>query len=420
MELVENGFMSGLDAIQVRNNAKQLMGFSKQWNAGDTLRAFYPIGWDKNGKPQLAVGALWAHAINDAKALGLQAITIPSTCKFDRYGTLLTEPDITYQFSKIAPAFLEGQHQLEIAEIENKTWPDNATQRTAISECDMKYSKDAKNPIRPIIGTAKYNIYVEVASVKLVNDVPDTKTFAVSTQSVSNQLMNELYMILEDKKYKLKPGDRFLEVEWQYPVNSNKSESGRLAKPNGIATEYKLETQFPEQFKLMQPFLDQLSMDPEAIQHHAVKSLDMQRVRGALAKFAYRNSACLDILEGDAYDVLIRNAQAVEALDFRWAIKNEKLLGDIDKKLAELKAKDEDIDAIKRQAMAESESVEKPVTQEEIAEAPKFSDILGEEAMQEEFVPEAKTISPDIVDLMNGPMRERDDIGDDITMPVLP
>lgn len=383
-------------AMRTQTNSRQLAAYSKCWNAGDTLRVYYPIVWDeKEGMYSFAIGSVWGHNINDAKALGLGAIFIPSTCQFDDYGTLTTPPDIAYSFSRIAPLFIKGQHDFEIRDIESRKWPSESAKREAVAECEIKYSKDNKNPVKPIIGKCGYNIYIEVLSVKMVNDVPDLNTIQVSIQKVSNQLATDLCMILSDKKFAPKDDEghtaSFLEVEWKYPTDTNKAESGRKAKPNGVSAEYRLESTHPDIYEKIKGHFSRVAHDAEAIQHHAVKSVDQKQVKGALSRYAFYNSQYLDALENkDDQDQLVNAAPIIAEVDFAWAIKNEDLAQRINKALQETgKNENEEFEKAKAEAMAKADEPET---------APTFGDVMsgiGEE--------EADMIPEGMRDLMANP-----------------
>ena len=99
--------LSARGAQKTRNESKKLSMYSKQWAPGDTLRVLYPVYWE-NGRPELAVGAVWGHSVSDIKGLGLKTAFIPSTNSFNEDGEPIGPADITYQFSMIAGAFVQG------------------------------------------------------------------------------------------------------------------------------------------------------------------------------------------------------------------------------------------------------------------------------------------------------------------------
>ena len=65
-----------------RQAAKKLMGYSKQWAPGDTMRLFIPLIWLEDGRPDFMVGKVWGFPVNAVKELGLHTIFIPSTVPF--------------------------------------------------------------------------------------------------------------------------------------------------------------------------------------------------------------------------------------------------------------------------------------------------------------------------------------------------
>ena len=159
--------LSARGAQRTKDESKKLQMYSKQWLPGDTLRVFYPIYWE-NGKPEIAVGAVWGHNVSDIKKLGLKTAFIPSTTEFDENAMPIGQPDIPYQFSQIARVFVNGMKAAEEEAVAKKNWPTEAARKDALKSIEEKY--DAKNntkAVKPIIGKAMYYITTEVVSIKV-------------------------------------------------------------------------------------------------------------------------------------------------------------------------------------------------------------------------------------------------------------
>ena len=202
---------------KTRNDSKKLGMYSKQWSPGDTLRVFYPIYWE-DGQPEIAVGALWGHNVSDIKGLGLKTAFIPSLTEF-RDGVPVGKPDLTYQFSLIAPVFVAGAKLQEEANILSKKFPTEAARKEALKTIEEKYdSKNNMSAVKPIIGRAQYYISTEVVSFKFNNGIYDKESIALSSAPLSGQTIDRLYAILNDPKYRPAEGEERLEVEWKYPV----------------------------------------------------------------------------------------------------------------------------------------------------------------------------------------------------------
>lgn len=406
--------MSGRAAQRTKNEAMNLQSYSKQWAPGDVLRAYYPIFW-QDGLPEIAVGAIWGHNVGDVKELGLQTIFIPSTNEFSKDGQPIGTPDITYQFSRIARVFIEARKKVEEKTIADKQWPSESAKRKAFGDLEAKYSKDAKNPVKPIISNPIYKIFTEVLSVKLTNDKPDINTIAVSSANMSSQLIDQLYMILGDSKYALTEEDQFLEVEWKYPVNSEKSESGRIAKPAGLTFEYRICNQFPELYNQISQQFGKVSRDPTSIIRRATRSVDLARVKSALTSYCYLNSQGLDLFTDgeDARARLVSNSDVVKELDFLGAITNADLVKDINEKLAEMDVQEKARNAI--EAKTQPEEIPEPAAI--LPDAPNIDQVLEDNAAAErELELHATNIPQSTMELLQNEHLSEEEGDEDLTI----
>ncbi len=306
--------LSGRAAQKTKNESRKLTMYSKQWLPGDVLHVFYPIFWD-NGRPELAVGAVWGHKVSDLKGLGLKTTFIPSTTAFDEDGQPIGQPDVTYQFSLIAKVFIDGKKALEEQALQAKKFPTEALRKEALKDLEDRY--DTKNNLRaerPIIQRASYVISTEVISIKYANYVPDPKTIAHTSAPLSNDLINAIYSLMDNPKYAPQEGDTFFEVEWTYAPDPDKAQSGRKSKPAGLTSEYKLASQFPEAYKQVESFMPNVSMNAETIVRRATKSVDPAKVRAAIAQYSFMHSEDLDAADEENTEVLIRNVDLLKDL----------------------------------------------------------------------------------------------------------
>lgn len=328
--------LSARGAQRKREESKKLSMYSKQWLPGDVLRVFYPIYW-VDGKPEIAVGAIWGHSVSDIKGLGLKTAFIPSTTEFDENAMPIGPADITYQFSQIAKVFVNGAKRVEEQAVMSKNWPNESSRKEALKAIEDKYdTKNNRQAVRPIIGKAQYYISTEVLSIKLVNEVPNTDSIAVTSAPLSNQTIDRLYAIMSDPKYAPQEGDQFLEVEWKYPTNSDKGESARSAAPVGLTPEYRIMNQFPDAYSKLESMMPNVIRDSASITRRATRSVDPSRVRAALTQYAFLKSEYLDAADEEDAETLCKHCDLVKELDIVRTITNQELVGKIQSAIAEM------------------------------------------------------------------------------------
>ena len=330
--------LSARGAQKTRDDSKKLSMYSKQWSPGDVLHVYYPIFW-QDGHPEIAVGAVWGHNVSDIKALGLKTAFIPSTNEFSEDGTPIGQPDITYQFSQIAKVFINGMKLEEEATIEKKKWPSESARKEALKSLDEKYdTRTNMKAIKPIIGRAQYYISTEVVSIKIANGGPDLKSIAHTSAPLSDKVIKKLYMLMENPKFAPKPEDKFFEVEWTYPAESEKSASANAASPEGLTTGYHLSEQYPEAYSSVSALFPNVSTDSQSITRRATRSVDPNRVRAALTQYSFLNSQYLDIASEEDVELLVKNVHVFKELDLLRSLESEDLANKIKAALEELKA----------------------------------------------------------------------------------
>lgn len=402
--------LSARGAQKTRDESKKLQMYSKQWSPGETLRVFYPIFWD-GGRPEIAVGAIWGHNVSDIKALGLKTAFIPSTTEFDENAMPIGVPDITYQFSQIAKVFVNGQKSVEEAVIMKKNWPNETSRKEALKTLEERFdTKNNTQAVRPIIGRAQYYISTEVLSIKLVNDIPDTETLVLSSAPLSKQTIDKLYLIMDDPKYAPQAGDKFLEVEWKYPTNTDKSKSAKTASPVGLTAEYRLQNRNPEAYNAVAGQFDSVSRESDTIVRRATRAIDPARVKAAITQYAFLNSEYLDAAIDDDVEVLTRHADLVKELDITRVITNEELAAKIEEAIREMEVKrptvPEEIPTPVAASPAMPEDVASSVASAmqdvpdltPVAGAPTMQSLLSEESAAPTHVPDAM---PNIQSLLN-------------------
>ena len=379
--------MSARVAQKTKNESKKLSGYSKQWLPGDTLHTFYPIFWE-DGQPQLAAGAVWGFPVSDVKVLGLKTIFIPSSNEFNEDGQPIGTPDITYQFSLIARTFVEGKRALEEEAIMKKKFPSEAARKEALKDLEYRYdTKNNMSAVQPIIRRANYTISTEVVSVKMANNLPDPNTIAHTSAPLSNDLINTLYQIMETPRFAPQEGDNFLEVEWSYVSDPNKSVSGRKSKPVGLTPEFRIQNQFPDVWPKIEGMMTNVSMDAQTIVRRSTRSVDLSKVKAAIAQYCYMNSECLDAADEQSTEILVRNAALLKDLDVIGILSNTELADKLNAELAEA-----------AQASIPASNPQLPEMEIPAAATPAPAQ---EAPAPEPAAPVENTVSPDVLAAMN-------------------
>lgn len=375
--------MSARGAQQTRDRSSKLNSYSKCWLPGDTLRVFYPIYWE-NGNPELAVGAVWGHNVNDMKACGIKTPFIVSSTEFDDNKKPIGQPDIAYQFSCIAPIFIRGMKAVEEAKIAEKKFPTEASRREALNALDAKYdTKNNANAVKSVISPPVYYIATEVLCVKWGNNGPDMKSVQHVAAPLSRKVINNIYQIMDKPQFRPEEGAEFIEIEWSYPVNTDKGQSGRDASPAGVTQEYKMQTQYPTEYDTLAYSFSSVSHDSETIIRRATRSIDMNEIRNALTQYSVVNSEFLDVASAEDVERLERNWSVVKELDIVGCLTNESLINTFKRKFAEV------------------EELEKIAPEPAPAPEPE-----PEEPPKEEVTPEpgaAPNVAPSLDSLLNNP-----------------
>lgn len=302
-------------AMQTRADSQKLVGFGQMWQPGDQGTAYYPVITDeKTGKLDLLVGCIWGHPA-DPKALGLKTIFIPSLTDMDESGVPVGTPDITYQFAKIAKAFIDGEKQSKIDKAMSKNWPTEAARKAALDEIENEF--DTKNNMKakkPVVGKVKLLITTEVLYVPIENDVPQPDKARVVTQSLSDERIRKLIALLDDSKYAPGEGEDYLEVQYNFPA-TDKAQAGK-ADPVGQVPEYRLKVKFPEQWKSIESQLELLPKNSETIarRNFSYRKFDEKKIKNALTTYSIMQSEYLEKLHEDDTERLIKNAEIMDTL----------------------------------------------------------------------------------------------------------
>lgn len=296
-----------------RQATRKLRNYSKQWNPGDTMRCFIPLIWYDDGRPDFLIGQVWGHPVNDVKELGLHTTFIPSLTPFDSNGYPIGTPDITYQFSRVAPIFVNGMRAGEMARIAAKPWASDAQRETKLDEVKKKYDKTNPNRVQPIIGGAKFVIMSEVISIKYVENQGCVKdSCAMSSWAMSDKQLRQCFALMDNPKFTPQKGAQYFEFEITYPPDPEKSKSGAAAVPAGITPEYALCNKYPMDFQTVESYFLSWSTDSETIRQRATTSISADAIQDAIRNYCMVNSEFLDTLDNeDDIKVLTNNISVV-------------------------------------------------------------------------------------------------------------
>lgn len=329
--------LGATSALKTKDSGKRLQNFSKTWVPGMTLRVFYPIYWDDEVMaPQLLVGAIYGHKVNDMQALGLKTTFIPSLCQIDENGDPIGEPDLTYQFSMIAPLFIQGRKTKEVNACNRKPWPDENMHRSALADIEHKYdTKNNLKAVKPVIGKLDYLITTEAVVVPVVDGKPEVDKVQTVSQPLNGTKITTIDAILRDKKYGVTPEDTFIEVEYKFPVDTEKSTSGQKATLSGITPEYKLCNTYPDLFAQIKSRFPMIATDSDLITRRAVKMVDENRIKQAISTYSIMQSDDFSELSDEYADKLCKSTELVHSLGLYQTLPE----GTLKAKLAEALAK---------------------------------------------------------------------------------
>lgn len=389
------------DVRRERSSSRKFNGFNKSWKVGDKLSVFFPIEWcpeyDNNGNiievqevdnmghlcfeedgvtPKMTqkgvwdvvTGDIWGHKVNNMKEFNVGGSFIPSLTdvyegrpvRFERdengyimydkdTGKPLYEPvpgDVTYQFSTIAPLFINGMKQQELSRILNKKFPTEDMRREAIQTIEDKYdtSKSMKAP-RAVVGRLMLYASTEVIVVPMdASDkyMPD-KAAQYTYEFTSDQRFSNILQILDDVKFKPRDlSQKWIEVQMTFNANTDdekgRAEAGRKAAPIGLTPEYTMQKRDPDAFTKISSLLAMLPQDNEMISHRnfSYQKKEERKIARAIEQYVALNSEYLDSIQKEDDETRLLQ-QAYKLMKFKALdnMANEELKAKIEKSYEE-------------------------------------------------------------------------------------
>ena len=323
-----------------RKATKKLAMYSKQWSPGDTVHVLYKVfKVEETQNYEFMAGMCWGYPVNDIKGLGLKTTFIPALCKFNADGQPIGKPDILWRFSRLAPSFVKGAHEAEIANIMKKPGCDDAMRRSLIRDCDEKYdTKNNIDAIRPVIGRATPLIVLEALVVPMKEGVPTFDTLVVAMQPVSDTLSDRLTGILQTDKFKPVDGEDWIEIEYAYPMDAKKSVSGQKVVPTGVVAEDRISVKFPAQWEKIKIAMSGMSSDSDMIIKRSTSAVSEARIITALSKYVSYHSDDLNScsLADDALEGLTSTIGVIHELNRDAIVTDPKVKEILDKAIVEI------------------------------------------------------------------------------------
>lgn len=333
-------------ALKQREDSMKLGGFSKMWKVGDQGIVYYPVIRDEEtGRLDLLVAAVWGHPV-DMQQLGLKVTFIPTHSEINDRGEPVT-PDITYQFSRIARLFTEGEKEERKQRVMAKDWTGQppAAQAKALQDIEDEYdTKTNMKAKKAAVQRLTLLITTECLYVPVENDVPQPDKARLVSQSLSNDRIAKLLALLNNSMFKpnYDAGENWLEVSYTFTSSRNdKGEAGR-ADPQGISSEMKLSRRYPEAFNAIQGRLSGLPKDSSTIErrNYSYREVSEGAIKQALSTFCVVNQDNLSYLTEEGEEILVKNASVVDTL--RIKVQKPELREMIDSAIAEMATENTD------------------------------------------------------------------------------
>lgn len=292
--------LGATEAQKTRVSSRKSGFFSKQWNPGDTARVLYPVFRNDNGEWELLAGAKYGHQI-DPEQISIEGKTfIPSLAECDADGEVV-KPDLLMRFSKIAKAFLEGEKQIKLNELDSKTFTSKEQEfevrKAILDKYDPKNtSADArKQCVRP----RDMVIITECIYVPFASEVPVASEAALVTQPLSGERIASLIAILKDPQYPVYQVDGLpddmgvLETSYAFPTGARNT-AGKT-QPSGVSEAYLIKSKYPKEYNILASKLLTLPVDSEMITKRAWQFIKVpeSRIRAALSNYCIIQSANL-------------------------------------------------------------------------------------------------------------------------------
>ena len=246
--------------------------------------------------------------------------------------------DITAQFAKIAPAFIEGEKADKLNALRSRNFPNEELKRAAFAEVEKEYDQHNVNAVKPVVQKLSYIITTEVLYIPIKNDVPDVDNMQVVSQQLSDKKARALKTILTNPIYMPDDEVPYLQVSISFPAGK-RQESGQ-ALPTGITKDYRVERRYPDAFNNIKSFMEMLPLDSELIAAHNIsyKKYTETQIRNALMQYAAMQAYCIEALDevhdNEMYERVVTNGKVLDDLSILPSLKKDTLVERIREEIA--------------------------------------------------------------------------------------
>ena len=300
--------LSGRNALRTRQQSRRLGGFGQMWKSGEQGIVYYPLTKTEDGQLDVLVASCWGHNINP-KEVGLKRIFVPTLSIIE--DGVPKVPDITYQFSKIAPLFLAGAKESKVANIMAKNMSESQ-RKTVLKKIDEDFEK-----LSPVVGKLRMVISTECVYVPLdSNGNPDVEKARLVSQDLSDARLNAILAILDNKQFGVEPDATYVEVMYSFGTSNVRQEDGKVT-PTGVTKEYSLQNRFPNDWPRIDQLLTGLPDTSETIEkrNSSFHMVEEGEISSAIASYSAIESGSLDSLSSEEdLDRLKKNAEIVSRL----------------------------------------------------------------------------------------------------------
>lgn len=339
------------NSVQLINSSMKLRTATKAWGVGDKCTFLYPfvcyLDRDSSGNPMadnachffLRTAAIYGFDA-DYKQVGMSFISTRMAIDSDMrpIGT----PDITYQFSFLAPLLVKAEMEEQLDALKKQNWDilGESAYRNARQKIEDQYDRSKNmNAKRPAVGRLKLKLITETAVIRHnlngASEQPELeakakdKSSGVYLQAVSNNRREKLTTLANDPLYGIKaqnPGVvfedgsvYFLEVMYNFTsASGNVAEAGR-ADPQGVAYTVSLRQRFPECAAGVQDMLNRVSKTAADIKSHSwdYSEPEQNMLKQKFQTIMTTSARSLGYLLPEDQERLLKQAEVIDTLRVR-------------------------------------------------------------------------------------------------------
>lgn len=284
--------ITGDEALRTRQDSQFLQSFSKMYNSGMTAVTLYKIVFnEKLKKNSLVVGACWGNRVDFSKiSLGRSFIRTNSVLNEENKPVTA---DAMLQFSRVAPAYLDGEKAYRI-KMEMSSGQPEPIIKKKLEEIEEEF-EDAQ----PAIGKLTYLITTECIFIPLDDSgKPKIDEIRLCTQELSNKKLEEISKAINDRRMIVNAEDGYAELQYAFGNTKDKKKDGQVT-PTGQPAGYTLSEMYPEEWEQIKDWINRLPEDSEQImaRNRAFDVVDEEEIVAAISSFAANGNIYLQMLD---------------------------------------------------------------------------------------------------------------------------